>query len=151
MNRDKKTIKRLLSNKDYRFTKQREKIYDIFLKNKKHFTTKELQDSLQKYNISISTIYRTLELFLEIGVIKKTKIKDEYYYELKHNNCNKKEFHIHINCNNCNKILHLNNDKIKKNIDSVYFDIQKKHNFILRDMSLVFKCSCKQCSGYEGN
>lgn len=145
MNKASDILKKAFDNSNNRLTKPRKQILDVILNFKEHITVNDIFKKLKNEGIGLATIYRNIDLFNEIGIIKETIIEDVCYYEIKFSKCNKKEFHVHISCNNCNDIIDLKNQKIKSSLDDIYFNIQKKYDFIIKDMSFVFKGNCKCC------
>jgi len=138
-------LSKAFDNSEHRLTKPRKQILDVIIKNKDHLTIMDIYDAVKDKGIGLATIYRNIELFKELGIINETVVGDVSYYELKLHKCNKKDFHVHINCKNCNKIVNLKSDKVKKGIDDIYFEVMKKYNFIIKDISFVFQAQCNIC------
>ena len=56
---------------------------------------------LGKHNVDKVTIYRTLESFLDAGLVHKAFMgKRAWHFELAHN-CTKSQCHPHLTCTNC--------------------------------------------------
>ena len=114
-------VKKIFENNNQKFTKQRQLIFTV-LKNssQKHLTPEELfsivhQDHKQ---VGIATIYRTLNIFEELGIVNKQEFTDQAYtYELIDP---ESDHHDHIICTKCGKILEdesLSVDEVKKLIE----------------------------------
>lgn len=131
----------LLVNNNHRFTNQREKILKVFLKYKdKHFNAEQLLDILKKEekNIGLATVYRNLELFNRLGILKQIDFNDAFrYYELNLLDTH----HHHLICVNCDKIIEFN--------DQVLEDFEKKleseYSFKIKDHIIKFYGVCKDC------
>ena len=97
-------VKKIFENNNQKFTKQRQLIFTV-LKNssQKHLTPEELfsivhQDHKQ---VGIATIYRTLNIFEELGIVNKQEFTDQAYtYELIDP---ESDHHDHIICTKCGK------------------------------------------------
>ncbi len=138
-------FKKILVDNDYRLTEQRKKILKVFLKYKeKHFNAEELSDILKNRdeNIGLATIYRNLELFHRLGILKQLDFNDAFkYYEL---NLIEKHHH-HLICINCDRIIEFN--------DKALGDFEKKledeYGFQIKDHIIKFYGICQNCSGED--
>lgn len=101
-------------------TNQRMKVLNLLYNSKTPLTAEEIHLSLCDNSISLSTVYRTLELFSEKNVVVKSSIldSDKYYYEL----LNEKHQH-HVICLNCKKMC--------------YIDICPIHNLKVNDFEVT--------------
>ncbi|MDZ7672749.1 MAG: transcriptional repressor [Halanaerobiales bacterium] len=135
-------FKKILLENDYRLTSQRKEILKVFLKHKeKHFNAEQLSDILKNRdsNIGLATIYRNLELFHRLGILKQLDFNDAFkYYEL---NLIEKHHH-HLICINCNEIIEFN-DKALIDFEK---QIEKEYDFEIRDHIIKFYGVCKDCS-----
>lgn len=96
-----KSIKEILANKGLKVTPQRIAVYDALMNVKNHPTV----DSLIKYireshpSISVGTIYKTLETFVENKLVKRVKTEEDVMrYDIII------EDHHHIYCTKTGKI-----------------------------------------------
>lgn len=88
-----------LKTKDKRITKTKVEMIEFFLKNKEFINVSDLRDRLS-VKPDMSTLYRNLEAFCEIGFLEKMQKDDRRWYRLKENS----EFHEHyIVCEKCGK------------------------------------------------
>ena len=135
-------FKNILIENNYRLTQQREEILKVFLKYKeKHFNAEQLLDILKKRdeNIGLATVYRNLELFHRLGILKQLDFNDAYkYYEL---NLVEKHHH-HLICINCDKIIEFSDEAL------VDFEkkLEKEYDFDIKDHIIKFYGICKECS-----
>ncbi|MFW6026998.1 MAG: Fur family transcriptional regulator [Candidatus Woesearchaeota archaeon] len=134
-------MQKIITEKGIKITSQREKILNIFLKSdKRHLSANDIRDILAKENLKIglATIYRTLNLFVEKGILHKRNFEESgARYELTYN----KESHAHLICKECGEIYEIDNfitEDIKK-------QIQKQNNFNCLDCSIKFYGVCSDC------
>lgn len=92
-------------------TKQRRKMVELLFKNgAAHITAEQIFNEVnkKKLNISLATIYNSLNQFKEIGLLKAVKISsDKIYYDT-----NTKEHH-HFFCQNSGTLTDINPNLVK--------------------------------------
>jgi Fur family ferric uptake transcriptional regulator len=129
-----------LSEKGFKLTKQRDLLMREILHFNDHFSADLLYVKLKVKGINISraTVYRTLALFEECGIIKKAlKDEDISYYEV--NTIN--EHHDHLICVECGEIIEFYSEKIEK----IQKEIYSTHNYVPTSHQLVLKGICEKC------
>ena len=102
-----------LKKKSHRITNERFLILDSALKMKGHFDADELFLNMKNdyLNVSRATVYKTLELMSECGILTKHNFKgDRGRYETKIGRKN----HYHLICTLCNRIFEFENPAIEK-------------------------------------
>src|SRR6267142_3055357 len=120
---DKKCAKRrfmdFLAQKNLRLTAQRQAIIETAFSTDKHCTAEQLLEWSRERDKSVSraTVYRTLPLLTESGLILEMDFgKDYKFYDpnyADHPN------HNHIICQDCEKIVEFESDKIDKLEDEI--------------------------------
>lgn len=134
-------LKVLFEQNDYKFTKQREFIFQSLINaDHRHITPEELYEMVHKQNssIGIATVYRTLSIFEDLGIIKRQEFENQVNrYEL----TGKDENHDHLICTNCGKIQEVNLYSISDTKEKVY----DKYKFKMSDYSLKVYGLCPQC------
>jgi Fur family ferric uptake transcriptional regulator len=100
-----KDIASRLSQKGYRMTPQRLMILEAIEGASGHVSAEEIyQDIRKRYSsLNISTVYRTLELLKETGMVTETDMGDGRvrFHSLGH------EHHHHLVCSKCGKVIDL--------------------------------------------
>jgi len=95
--------KKFTENK-IKITEQRKMVFDILVNNHVPITVEEIYMKLKnkKNNISLSTVYRILDVFVSKGLVVKSRLPEENksQYEL-----NRREHRHHLICISCKKIL----------------------------------------------
>ncbi|HBI92244.1 MAG TPA: transcriptional repressor, partial [Terrisporobacter glycolicus] len=90
----------------------------------------------------LATVYRTMQLLDEIGVISKLNLDDGCIrYEI---NLNKSETHNHhhLICKKCGKIIEVEDDLM----DNVEKEIQSAYKFKILDHDVKFYGLCQDCN-----
>lgn len=137
-------LKNNLKSKGYKLTPQRRAIVDIIIRKEgNHLTTEELYDSVKKEcpEIGLATVYRTVQLLDELGIICKLNLDDGCSrYELVHEAENHQ--HHHLICTNCGKVTEVEGDLLEQ----LEQRIQSKYNFQIKNHSVKFYGLCSDCS-----
>ena len=113
-----KDFKKALSSEGLRFTKQRLMILENILLSKSHRDCNEIYRSLRKkrHKVSIATIYRTLDVLLDYGFVRKLDIGDgSVKYEKKVGS----PHHDHMICIETGKIIEFVDPQIEEIQDRV--------------------------------
>lgn len=118
-------IEKILKNNNKRITSERVSIYD-FLKTKHIFTYNDI--ILNFKDISRASVFRTINLFLELKIIRKVEIWDNAMtYEI----IDEENHHEHMKCEKCNSIINFDSRSICNKIfceaEKMWFKI-KSHN-----------------------
>lgn len=137
-------IKLYLKSKGYKLTAQRECILGIILKNRdKHLTVDEIYKLVYEENktIGIATVYRTIVLFEELGVLSKLIFDDRIIrYEL--SSFDEKHTHHHLICVKCNKIMEVKEDLLEE----LEKKVEMKYKFNIIDHNLKILGICDKCN-----
>ena len=137
-----KEIRKIFEQNNQKFTKQREIIFNVLKDSSpKHVTPEELFSKVHEDHkqVGIATIYRTLNIFEELGVVNKQEFTDQAYtYELIDP---VNDHHDHIICTNCGKIIEDECLSAGELSDSLY----RQYNFDLKYYSLRIYGICSDC------
>lgn len=136
-------VKKRLKENGYKFTSQRVLVYNSFLNNKnKHLTTEEVFHAVSQIDksIGIATVYRTVQLFYELGLINQINFGDNITrYEIKLND--KEHTHHHLICLKCGKVQEVKIDLL----EDLEQEVEKNKRFKIVDHQLKFTGYCKEC------
>ncbi|MFW5998196.1 MAG: Fur family transcriptional regulator [Halanaerobiaceae bacterium] len=134
-------FKNRLSSHNYKLTKQREDVLKVFIENKNnHFSAEELFEEVKKINpdVGLATIYRSLELFSELGIIHELDFDKSYKrYELNI----KDNHHHHLICLKCDKIIEFN-DEVLEHFEN---SIENEYEFQVVSHRIKFYGLCQEC------
>ena len=132
-----------LKEQGYKLTPQRKAVIDTILNNDhKHLNTEEIYDALkEKYpKMGLATVYRTLIVLDELGVISKINFDDGYirYEIITDSNLHR---HHHLICNRCGKVIEVMEDLL----DDLEKIVEQKYKFKIIDHNLKIYGLCKEC------
>ncbi len=129
-----------LAEKGLRRTPQRDAIIEAAFGTTEHYTAEELLTMARKVDRSVSraTVYRTLPLLVECGVLREMDFgKDYKFYDpnyLEHPS------HNHLICVDCNRIVEFED----QHIDLLESCITKRLGFSLASKNLRIEASCDE-------
>ncbi|MBT0878488.1 MULTISPECIES: Fur family transcriptional regulator [unclassified Campylobacter] len=134
-------FKKILKTSGLKYTKQRESLLKLLYNNDEHCTPDELYEALKEMdpnqNIGIATIYRTLNLLEESGMVTSISFGTAgKKFELAN-----KPHHDHMICKSCNKIIEFQDDIVEQR----QLKIAKEHGFKLSSHLMQLYGTCKEC------
>jgi len=136
-------IKERLRQQGYKFTPQRRAILDVVAENVgKHLSTEEIYDLVKDCcpEIGLATVYRTLLLLSEMGVLSKIDLDDGCVrYEL--NQHDDDHQHHHLICTKCGAVLEVVVDLL----DALEAEIEQNYEFKITGHKVKFFGECKNC------
>jgi len=140
-------FKNIIKAKGLKFTIQREAILETLYKNPQHFTSENLyfliKQNYPKLNMGIATVYRTLTLLEESGLVSSISLGVQgKKYEIAN-----KPHHDHLICINCGKIVEFENQQI----ESLQQEIAQKNGFALTDHIMQLYGTCSDCQEKKEN
>ncbi|MDT8718125.1 transcriptional repressor [Clostridium sp. 19966] len=140
-------LKDVLKEKGYKLTPQRRAIVDMIVSSEgKHLTAEEIYDlvKVECPEIGLATVYRTIVLLEEMGVISRLDLGDNCSrYELVHEEENHQ--HHHLICTVCNKVIEVEGDLL----ESLEENIEEKYKFKIKNHSVKFYGICSECAKKE--
>lgn len=138
-----KEIYEKILDRGHKMTPQRWAILNIFLQNQgHHLSADEVYTNLKSLypNNGIATVYRTLDLLVDLDVLKKLDFGDgRSRFEL----CdpNESHHHHHLICNGCGQVTEFQEDLL----ESVEAAILRKVGFQVHDHVVKFFGLCADC------
>ena len=106
----------------------------------KHFDADELVADLRAANrqVSRSTVYRTLRLLVESGLLRELRLTNRTAYE--------HDFgypsHDHLHCTECNRVIEFRNDEIRR----LREEISLENGFRAAGHRFIISGVCNACS-----
>ncbi len=130
-----------ISENGKRLTKPRKKIYEALTHFSKPVAAQEINYYLKNKNraIDLSSIYRTLSLLTQLGLVNEVEFGDgKKRYEI----VNEKKHHHHFICIKCGTIKNIFMNEEQKLIEKII----KKTNLNIKRHSIEFYGLCPKCS-----
>jgi Fur family ferric uptake transcriptional regulator len=122
-------------------TVQRRLLLELLRDTEGHIDAKELyrRASARDDSISLATVYRSLNLFKQLGLVDERRLgKFRCYYEIKQS-----PEHQHLVCQGCGKVIEFQNPYFQKLIGAV----QREHGFNVTRAELYLEGYCPECVG----
>jgi Fur family ferric uptake transcriptional regulator len=136
----KEKFMKFLAQKNLRITTQRQIIIDTVFSTEEHFTAEQLLEwsRAKDPTVSRATVYRTLPLLTESGLVREMDFGKEYkFYDpnyAAHPN------HNHIICGDCEKIVEFESEKL----DKLETEISHRLGFAVKTQRLQITGSCEE-------
>ncbi|HHY28645.1 MULTISPECIES: Fur family transcriptional regulator [Desulfitobacterium] len=132
----------LLRHHSYKLTPQRQTILKAFLENEDQHLSAEDTFMMVKHNypdIGLATVYRTLDLLAELGILQKNDFGDgRSRYEF---NRKDEHHHHHLICIKCGDVSEFDDDLL----ESLEAEIEKRNGYQVVDHDLKFYGYCNKC------
>ncbi|MCB0078321.1 MAG: transcriptional repressor [Anaerolineales bacterium] len=127
-----------LRDRGYRVTSQRRALLDALWQLDGHFTADAVQAALrqQGQRVDLSTIYRTLELLTDLGLLHMLHGTSPAEYERVHD-----QSHHHLICEQCGHV----GDVSDSHLDALYHHLREEHRFVARLNHLAIPGLCADC------
>ncbi len=127
-----KEVIKILLDHNLKVTPQRIAILEVLMDMKSHPTAEEIYELLKKNhpNISLTTVYNTLRIFVQKDIIKKVFTGDD---KIRYDSGQMKHHHIYYT--DSEKIEDFFDDELDKMLKN-YFSEKKIPGIIINDMSL---------------
>ena len=123
----------------YPLTAQRQLLLQLMRDAGGHVDAKELyrRASSTDESISLATVYRSLRLFQEMGLIEERRLgQSSLHYEIRH-----PSEHQHFVCRDCGKIIEFRNPLF----DQLVGTVQAEQGFSVTRTELYLEGYCRQC------
>lgn len=129
----------VLRKRGYRLTPQRFMILSVIQEAEQHLSVEQITERVQKRNpyVSLSTVYRTLELLRELGLVRENHLAGEQpHYEAAEG-----QAHHHLVCRRCRAIIHLD-ESLLGNLNE---QLQQQYSYHSLTLDLVAAGYCEDC------
>jgi len=135
-----------IRSQGFKLTLPRQLILDMLNKTKHHLSADEIYIFLRRRypQIGLTTVYRTLEMLVRLGLINKFDFGDgRFRYELK----GKEEHHHHLICKECGKVIDYRDfiDEETNLVKKIEQRLSEKYGFKIESHQLRFYGICKDC------
>ena len=140
-----KEVKEILRRKGYKLTRPRLVIFSYLLRVNGHPDMQNIYEGIQaEYpGIGMATVYRTIDLFLELGIVRGLTLKDNHLrYEINQPGGH----HHHLVCTKCDQIVEFGSC----NFQLIAEEIEKVTRFKIREHTLEVYGLCPRCLTVQG-
>ena len=134
-----KSSNETLRKRGYRLTPQRHMILSVIQEAEEHLSIDQITERVQQHNpnVSLSTVYRTLELLRELGLVRENHLPGEQpHYEAAEGTA-----HHHLVCRGCRAVIHLDDTLL----GDLHEALQSKYHFHGLTLDLVAAGYCDAC------
>lgn len=119
-------------------TSARLNVLDVFHRNRKPLSIKNLVSAVKSQRIDQATVYRVVKSLLAVDLIRPVELRHGHaHYELVDNT----KHHHHMVCDNCGKV----EDITVPGEAQLLARIQKTHQYQLRDHAVEMFGLCRNC------
>jgi Fur family transcriptional regulator, ferric uptake regulator len=136
-------IDELLKQNQLSVTGSRKRILELFLTSNGALAHSDIEKKTGE-KFDRVTVYRTLQTFLEKGIIHTIPTVDNsVLYALCKENCTEghhHDNHVHFVCNNCGNTICLDEIRVPQ--------VQLPKGFLPEEVQMVVKGLCKECRGH---
>ncbi|HEC79478.1 MAG TPA: transcriptional repressor [candidate division WOR-3 bacterium] len=131
---------RLKSNRGLKRSSKRSFVIDYFMKQDRHYSVEGLYEEVKRLNpgISYSTVYRTLNLLVELGLATACDFGSGI---LKFEPAHRAGHHDHLVCRRCGRIIEFENPEIEK----LQNKVAKKYRFLVDSHRMELYGLCEKC------
>lgn len=136
-------IEEKLKRGGYKLTSQRLDILNVMYKSGRHMSADEIYSEVKDKKTGLTTVYRNLMIFEEIGLVTKISITNINYYELV--TMDEYKVHIHAKCGKCNKIIDINEVNATEEYLNFVEQFKKKFKFSVESINIVASELCEGC------
>ena len=132
-----------LRDQGYRLTPQRSVIWEVLRDAGRHMTAEEVTSDVRTKlpDVNVSTVYRTLELLVSLGLVVETHLAGTAcYYEV-----SPEPTHHHFVCTQCGAVGHFSDDLLAP----VHEDLTMHHGFVVNQIQVTAFGICRECCSGE--
>lgn len=132
-------FEQILRSRGYRLTNQRRVIVRE-LEGERHLSAEEIYDRVKEEHpeLGLSTVYRTLDLLHELGIVRKEDFGEGYSrYEL-----TTERMHHHARCRRCGKVIEFNEELM----EYLTLQVERETGFITDSYEITLHGLCRECA-----
>lgn len=137
----------------YRFTVPRRAIFEVLSTASKHLSAEDVYLAVHRDfpTVGLTTVYRTLELLVQMGLVCKSDFGDgRARYELAEGPKGVNHHH-HLVCTGCGRVVDYTDfiDDEVELLQKTEKGLSKKYNFTITNHLIQFYGLCDRCKGKE--
>ena len=130
-------LERHVKRTGLRMTRQRRIIAEVIMSLEGHVNIEELYDAVrqQDKNVGYATLYRTLKLLREVGIVSATQFGEG---PARYESNVARDHHDHLVCQRCGLIIEFENDEIER----LQLEVAQHHGMRLTDHTMELYGVC---------
>src|SRR5262252_5370584 len=138
--RELEIFRKYLERRGLKLTAERQALFDEVFSKHEHVEADELLVRLRAKHkkISRATIYRTLELLVEAGIVGRLRIGEAGY---RYERLRAGDHHDHLICDQCGKVIEF----FEPQIESLQDEVALRHGFVLLSHTHQMRGICRSC------
>ena len=134
-------VEKLLREHHYKLTGPRREVIRILNENSTPLSVQEVHQQFQGVKADLASVYRTINLFCELGVLKKLDFQEKLYrYELSDPFA---PHHHHLICKKCGNIENIFDPCLPEGFEE---KIRQRSGFEIESHILEFYGVCETCA-----
>src|SRR6478609_85863 len=139
-NREQAIFRKYLERRGLILTAERQALFDELFARHEHFEADELLVRLRAKHkkISRATIYRTLDLLVDSGIVGRVRIGETGY---RYERLRAGEHHDHLICNECGRVIEF----LEPRIENLQDEVCERYGFLPLSHSHQMRDICRQC------
>ena len=138
--RELQIFRKYLERRGLKLTSERRALFDEIFGRHEHLEADELLVRLRAKHTKISraTIYRTLELLVDSGIVGRVRIGEQGY---RYERLRAGDHHDHLICDFCGRVIEF----FEPRIESLQDDVCERYGFLALSHSHQMRGICRQC------
>lgn len=136
---DSPDLRHVLAPAGHRLTGPRMAVWQAVSRASGHQTAEQIATKVQEADpaINLSSVYRSLALFYELGLLRQSHLGDEAaHWELAH-----PDEQFHLRCDSCGMVEHHTGSLV----DEIRRHLEQGHGFVADRVDLVVSGTCENC------
>jgi Fur family ferric uptake transcriptional regulator len=138
--RELQIFRKYLERRGLKLTSERRLLFDEIFERHEHLEADDLLVRLRTKHkkISRATIYRTLELLVDSGIVGRVRIGEAGY---RYERLRAGDHHDHIICDHCGRVIEF----FEPRIESLQDEVAARYGFVLLSHSHQMRGICRRC------
>ena len=136
---------RTLQEQGYRLTPQRTLVWDVLRAQDSHLSAEQICTQVQRTfpSVNLSTVYRTLELLVGLGLVRETHLgPGTRLFEVE-----EEVPHHHLVCESCGAVTHMHDE----DLPGLGAALQESRGFAFREATIYGHCAECRRGDSEGS
>ncbi len=143
-------LQKKLTDSGFRLTKPRRSILKTLSRTREHLSAEDIYREVSRDYpaIGLTTVYRTLELFVRMGMVQKYEFGDgRSRYEIVVDTPRVDEHHHHLICTKCHRVIDYTDfiEQEKDLLKETEEGLSRLYNFEIRSHTIAFYGLCENC------